>query len=225
MSFDGHDYIRRLTNMVDALKEAEGVRVTHFAVQPGATPAEIEAAEQALGRALPTTLRALYEAANGVQLLWTHEDHLDFDPDDDTPFSDTWLPQDSVSENDVQVGAIALVKLEELVTQYDWIDPSLWVIDTFNFYNWSAVEIPTDDDSPIEDPFVRVGDDHNATFEDCRPIRLSSYLELVLTFRGSIAGRREALTGYNAASLPELVHAPAPPLPLDEILTDDALGD
>src|SRR5690554_275915 len=224
MNFDAHDYIRRLTKMVEALKQAEGVRVTHFSVQPGATPAEIAAAQEALGRALPATLRALYEAANGVQLLWTHEDHVDFNPDDDTPFSDTWLAQDSVSDNEAQVGAIALVTLGELTQRYDWIDRPLWIIDTFSFFNWSAVEIPTDDATPIEDPFVRVGDDHNATFEDCRPIRLSSYLELTLALHGSITARRQALTGYRAASQPELVHAPTPPLPLEEILTKEALG-
>lgn len=216
MSIDAQDYLRRLRAMVSALEETEGVRVTHFSVQPGATAAEIAAAEDALGSPLPATLRAFYEAANGVQLLWTHEDHEDFDPDQADERTDAWLPMDSISDNSEFIGAISILKLAELPKTYPFLGESLRLFDVFNLYNWSAIELGSGDD-----PYVRVGDDHNATFENCRPIRLSSYLELTLTLHGGIEARRRALTGNGKNSEPELVHAPAPPVPIEEVLPEE----
>lgn len=60
----------RFQLLVDTLRKHPRIEVLAHEVRPPAPPASIKRAEAAIGRELPRSIRAFYEAHDGVFLLW-----------------------------------------------------------------------------------------------------------------------------------------------------------
>ncbi len=196
-------YLIRLARMVAALRQNKKVKVLHFSHRPPAKASALKAAEEALGRPLDPALVSLYTQCNGLKLYWVPT--ASFDPahhpisDDaskyrcdlvEVPGCIDILPIEQVARDwSGAVGADSHTD-DETVTHRGRRHPAqswhrqLHFFDLSSPYRYAALLV-----SPGKPSEVLLCDDHGASWTDCSPTDVSSYLEAVLVHYGSQAGR------------------------------------
>lgn len=207
---DAEAYVLEFLALGDRLRAHENVALTNFYVGDGAPTEALEEAEVALGRPLPRAVRALYAAADGLQLRYILRDHPDFEPGrydrNEGAFEPCYPGEEellvSACVNVVPLGVLVdpgacdvpfrgwtdapVHILEETYDAADFFD-RLFLFDYFHEVLDAALFLGRNDRA-----FVLLSSGHHALHPSSRPIDVESYLRFVLHRAGDILDR-EAL--------------------------------
>ncbi|MBW2735708.1 MAG: WGR domain-containing protein [Deltaproteobacteria bacterium] len=223
-------YVARFRKMVETLERHDDVRVVRFEVGDPATTEQISAVEEHLGAKLSPVLRSLYTQANGLVLAWTHPGDEGYDSDnlESDDLDNDWvgivqlLPLDKVYLTDGE-GETWHKDLYGTLKEYrraghTWPSQEahhkdLRLFDRANEFYPAAITV-----GGPEVPFVLVGDDHGATFEDSDPATVETYLEARLATYGAVQYLQELFLGGDVDS--NLIQIEGGMRKLDELLEE-----
>jgi hypothetical protein len=170
------------------VRELEGDRrllVTHFWIGPPAGEGELRRVEASLGGPLPASVRAFYRETNGLQLRWVDRESAFYREADERPREDRYV-EGLQGDDDSANGLINLRPVEGLL---DEDNDENRCFDDFSAHGSVAFELR---DGRL-DPAVYLGADFNADWQTTR-VDFTSYLELILHFRGEIGARSRFLS-------------------------------
>lgn len=221
-----NSWLKRFHHMVAELREHPRVAITNLWIGEPITEEELESIEQELGFTLDEELKNLYRQANGVQLLWMDRESEDFD-EDGYEGIDTRHNSYLCGDWDQATGIINIIPLRdslldeegmnEFLNEGNTFDEPAHPFDMFSFFNTAVLYLNPQTPGTI----LRIGDDHDATFDDSNEINLSTYLESILRHRGMVDPRRGEFfsdKGYYREFSDLVIPADQPRPPIDDIL-------
>lgn len=222
-----NSWLERFHQMVAELQEHPRVAITNLWVGEPITEEELESIEQELGFTLDEPLKNFYRQANGVQLLWMDRESEDFDAEDYDGI-DNEQSSYLCGDWDQATGIINIIPLRDslldeqgmyaYLNESNTLDEPLHPFDMFSFFNTTVLQLNQQTPGTI----LRVGDDHDATFDDSNEIELNVYLESILRHRGMVEPRRGEFfsdRGYYSEFSDLVIPAGQPQPPIDEILS------
>ena len=208
------DYAKGFHDMIESLRADHEISVVSSYIFPGASDADIVDAVEILGCKLDETLEAFYRQCNGLQLRWIRRDSEDFNDGEFGTYTNAPVSMQDIIEDSHRLdGCINLFPLNIVISKSTGIKvaPNSLYVDTYTILGESF--------SPHEfciNSYVMDGFDADrgmvlfpirsknlqlcimsaisySQFQNSKKVRPINYLDLLLTNKGEIWSRVQAL--------------------------------